>query len=167
MQSVASKPLPEDEVQGDMAHYAVTVRTPLSVSDAFDYIADLSNFAEWDPGVREVSQVEGDGTGLGSAYDVTVEGIAGPLTLRYVVTEFTAPDVIVAKAQSTFLTSLDTITVRSDGDGSTVTYDAILTLNGPLGLADVFLAPAFKKIGDKAAAGLEQVLDGRIVETVS
>jgi hypothetical protein len=58
------------------------------------------------------------------------------------------------------LTSLDVITVRSHGDGSAVTYDAELKLNGVLGLADPLLRSSFRKIGDRAADGLIRVLDG-------
>ncbi len=44
-----------------MARYTVTVRTPMSPEDAFDFLADLRNFEEWDPGVERAEQVEGDG----------------------------------------------------------------------------------------------------------
>ena len=44
-----------------------------------------------------------------------------------------------------------------------VTYDAELTLNGPLGLADPLLGIGFKRIGDRAAEGLIIALDGERV----
>ena len=46
-----------------MAHYLVHVRTPMPPAEAFDYMADLRNFATWDPGVDRVDQVRGDGGG--------------------------------------------------------------------------------------------------------
>ena len=146
-----------------MARYVVSVSTDLPPSEAFAYMADLSNFAEWDPGVEKVSQVEGDGAGPGAAFDVTVKGVAGPLTLRYEVTEYDEPTSVVALAQSAMLTSLDKITVEEAGSGSMVTYDAELTLNGLLGLFDPVLGLAFNRIGDKAAAGLIRVLEGERV----
>ena len=154
-----------------MARYVVHVRSTKSVDDAFSYMADLTNFATWDPGVIKAVQVEGDGPDLGAAYDVTVKGVPRPLTLRYRLTAYDATDRVVAKAQSSFLTSLDTITVRPAGDGgpggdhggSIVTYDAELTLNGPLALADPLLKLAFNGIGDRAAAGLIEALDGQRV----
>ena len=146
-----------------MARYVVSVRTPMPPDEAFTYMADLRNFAEWDPGVKNVDQVTGDGPGPGTAFDVTVKGFVGDLTLRYVTTEHDAPKRVVARAESTMLTSLDTITVEPDGDGSVVTYDAELTLNGPLGLADPLLKPAFNSIGDKAAGGLIRALEGERV----
>lgn len=121
-------------------------------------MANLANFAEWDPGVTRVEQVEGEGLGPDATYDVAVKGLRTPL--RYRTTRFDPPSSIVALAESRFLTSLDTITVEADGEGSIVTYDAKLTLNGLLGLADPILGLSFGRIGDRATVGLIRVLDG-------
>ena len=147
-----------------MARYVTRVATPLAADDAFAYVADLTNFAEWDPGVRRSIQVDGDGTGLGAAYDVTVAAVPRDLTLRYEVVEHDAPRSSLVVARSTVFTSTDRITVAPDDDGgSIVTYDAELTLNGPLGLFDPVLRLAFGRIGDRAAAGLRKALDGTAV----
>ena len=76
-----------------------------------------------------------------------------------------APKLFVARAQSTTLTSLDSITVRSDGTGSVVTYEAELTLNGLLRFVDPVLGLAFGRIGDRAAGGLIEALDGERVDS--
>jgi hypothetical protein len=148
-----------------MARYVVTVRTPKSVEESFAYMADLRNFAQWDPGVISSTQVEGDGPEPNAAFDVEVKGIPRPITLRYRLSSFEAPNLFVAEAKSSLLTSVDTITIRrDDADGSLVTYDAELTLNGPLGLADPLLARAFDGIGDRAARGLVEALEGSRAE---
>ena len=41
-----------------MARYVTTVRTPRPPAEAFAYLADLGNFAEWDPGVTAALLVE-------------------------------------------------------------------------------------------------------------
>ena len=146
-----------------MARYVVHVRSPRAPTEAFAYMADLSNFADWDPGVTKVSQVDGDGGGADAAFDVTVKA-ARPMTLRYRTTAYEPPTKVVARASNWLLTSLDTITVRAQGSGSVVTYDAEITLNGPLRLADPLLGRAFDKIGDRAAAGLVQALAGERIE---
>lgn len=141
-----------------MARYLVRLRSSKSPAEVFSYMANLSNFAEWDPGVIRVKQSEGEGPGLNAVYDVTIKGL--PTPLRYRTTQFEPSNTIVARAETLLLTSLDTITVEADGTGSIVTYDAELTLNGPLGLADPILRLTFGRIGDRAAAGLIRVLDG-------
>lgn len=146
-----------------MARYRTTVRTPRSQVDAFAYMADLRNFAEWDPGVRRVDQVTGEGAGSDAEFDVTVSSAGPDLTLRYVTTEFDDPATVTVRAESRLFTSLDRIEVVADGDGCLVTYDAELTLNGPLGLFDLALRPVFDRIGRRADAGLQAALDGERV----
>ena len=139
-----------------MARYRMDVRTDRSPTDVFAYLADLRNFAEWDPGVSSAEQVAGDGPGLGAAYEVEASGSV----LRYEVDRYEPPSVVRAAGSNRWVTSVDTISVEPDGDGSIVTYDADLTLNGVLRLGDPLLALAFKRIGDRAAAGLIEHLEG-------
>ncbi|MBK6309883.1 MAG: SRPBCC family protein [Candidatus Microthrix sp.] len=147
-----------------MPRYVVHVSTPMPPAEAFVYMADLNNFARWDPGVDDVDQVEGSGPGPESVFDVSVKAVMGTMTLRYETTTYEAPSLFVARAQSTTLTSLDTITVRPDGTGSVVGYEAELTLNGLVRFADPLLGLAFGRIGDRAAGGLIDALDGERVD---
>jgi carbon monoxide dehydrogenase subunit G len=143
-----------------MAKYVTTVRTPMSPEDAFAYMADLTNFEQWDPGVQKAGQVVGDGGGPDAEFDVTVDAPGGGLTLRYRTIAYDAPTSVTVKASSKLFTSLDRIDVAPDGDGSLVTYDAELTLNGPLKVFDLALKPMFNKIGGRANRGLITALDG-------
>jgi len=150
-----------------MARYLMHVRTPKSPAEAFAYMADLNNFAEWDPGVARVKQVKGEGGGPDTAFDVDVKAFGRSITLRYDTITYDAPNTVVAFADGRLLTSRDTITVKADdsGSGSIVTYDAVLKLKGPLALADPLLGRSFKQIGDRAAVGLVAALAGeRVLE---
>ena len=146
-----------------MARYSTTVRTPRPPDEAFAYMADLRNFAHWDPGVTSVSQVRGQGGGPKSVFDVVVKSIGGGTTLQYVTTQYDEPRTVRVEARSSLLTSIDRINVVADGKGSLVTYDAELRLNGLLGVFDLGLKPMFKRIGDRAATGLERSLGGERV----
>jgi hypothetical protein len=143
-----------------MARYITKVRTDRSTDDAFAYMADLRHFADWDPGVRKVVQIEGDGAGPDAVFDVTVANGGRDLTLRYRTVEYRPSATLLVVARSALFTSEDRVTVVADGSGSIVTYDAQLRFNGLLRLADPALRPLFRRIGDKAAAGLRRVLDG-------
>ena len=147
-----------------MAHYIVTVRTARSPQEAFDYMADLRNFAEWDPGVKRVTQIDGTGGGTSASFDVVVASGRGELTLRYATKQYDEPRLVVIAAHSRLLTSIDRVSIKADGQsGCLVTYDAELRLNGPLRLADFALKPMFKRIGDRAARGLVVALAGDVV----
>lgn len=147
-----------------MARYIVTVRTPRSSQAAFDYMADLRNLAEWDPGVKRVTQIEGTGGGASASFDVVVASGRGEMTLRYDTKQYEEPRLVVIAARSRMLTSIDRVSINAAaGSGCLVTYDAELRLNGPLRFADFALKPMFKRIGDRAARGLVVALAGDVV----
>ena len=100
-----------------MARYVTKVRTARTPEEAFAYMADLRNFAEWDPGVKAVKQVEGSGGGPDTVFDVTVASPGRDLTLRYVTKEYDAPRNLLVVARSTVFTSIDRITVEPDRTG--------------------------------------------------
>ena len=145
-----------------MARYVTTVRSAKTPREAFAYMADLRNFAEWDPGVKAVRQVEGSGGGPDAVFDVTVVAPGPDLTLRYVTEEHDAPHNLLVVARSSVFTSIDRITVEPDGTGSVITYDADLRLNGFLRVGDLGLRLVFGQIGDRAAAGLRRVLGAQV-----
>jgi hypothetical protein len=78
--------------------------------------------------------------------------------MRYEVTACEAPRLLRMVAKTRFLTSVDEVRVESLGAGAVVTYDAVLTLNGVLGVANGLLQLAFNRLGDRAAAGLRRAL---------
>ena len=145
-----------------MARYVTTVRSAKTPREAFAYMADLRNFAEWDPGVKAVRQVEGSGGGPDAVFDVTVVAPGPDLTLRYVTEEHDAPHNLLVVARSIVFTSIDRITVEPDGTGSLVTYDADLRLNGVLRVGDLGLRLVFGQIANRAAAGLRRVLGANV-----
>lgn len=143
-----------------MARYVTKIRTPVAPADAFAFVADLRRFEDWDPGVVRSVQVEGDGAGLGAAYEVTVAAVPRDLTLRYETRAFDPGVSTLVVAESALFTSEDAVSVEPWGEGSLVTYDADLRLKGPLALFDLGLKLVFGRIGDRAAAGLRRALDG-------
>ncbi len=144
-----------------MARYLTTVASPWTVERAFAYMADLRNFAAWDPGVHGVVQTAGVGGGPDAVFDVTVAGKPKDLVLTYRTVEHRSPHEFLVRAESRLLVSEDRVRVTADGTGCLVEYDAQLRLKGVLGVADLALRPFFARIGDRAAAGLRTALEGR------
>ena len=143
-----------------MARYTATVHSPWPATKAFDYLADLRNFEEWDPGVSSSKQVTGEGPGLGARYEVEANGA----TLVYETETFDRPNELYVVARNRLIQSKDRITVASQTEkgvesGSAVTYDAELVLNGPLKIFDPIFSLVFDRIGSKAADGLRKALD--------
>ena len=141
-----------------MARFTTTIPTSRSVEDAFTFMADVRNFSSWDPGVERSTQILGLGPGPEAAYDLAVK--VGPLTttMRYEVSEWDTPRRLVLVSNTAILESVDEIRVEATPTGSTVTYDATLTLKGPLSVADGLLSSSFEKIGARADEGLRRAL---------
>jgi hypothetical protein len=143
-----------------MARYVARVHSPWSVTDAFSLMADMRTFADWDPGIRSVTQVEGDGAGLGAAYDVRFVGFPLDLTLRYQTEEYrcpasrSEPHEVLLVSRGLLLAAVDRITVTAAPGGCEIVYDADLRLRGPLRWGDLALRPAFGWIARRADSGL-------------
>jgi hypothetical protein len=142
-----------------MARYVTTKPTVWDADTAFAWMADLRHLAVWDPSITGSAQVVGDGPGVGAEYDVTLEIAGRETTMRYRIAECDpGARTLLAESETSVLTSSDRISVATDGGRVTVTYDADLVLKGPAKIGDPVLGIGFDRMGDKAAAGLEETL---------
>ena len=141
-----------------MARYRTSVTTPLPPEDAFDYKASFENVAEWDPGVVEAEPIDSGKPRAGRRVRVVVSSAGRKMPLEYRVAEIDPPRRVLLVAETSILRSVDEITVEPAPGGATVTYDANLELLGPLRIFNPALAIVFKRVGDRAAAGLRRKL---------
>jgi NAD(P)-dependent dehydrogenase (short-subunit alcohol dehydrogenase family) len=142
-----------------MTRYRGTVVSERSAEETFDYLAEFSNAAEWDPGVAGAQRLDDGPVGLGSTFrlDVRIGSRISPLEYRVVAYE--RPRRVVLLAESGTIRSEDTVTVAPrSGGGSILTYHADLTLLGPLAGFNPLLALPFRRIGDRGLGGLRKVL---------
>jgi hypothetical protein len=154
-----------------MAHYATTVTSPGSPTEVFEYLADFSSTAEWDPGVSEARSLTDEPLRVGARFHVVADFLGRRVPLEYRTVEIDPPRRVVLRAETPTVVSEDTITVSGlRGSGAQVTYDARLRLRGALRIADPVLGLFFRRVGDRAKAGLAATLAdrfGRIPASVS
>ena len=142
-----------------MAHYLATVDSPNPQADLFAYLSDFSTTQEWDPGVAEARRLDEGPIAVGSRFNVVAEFMGRKTPLVYAVVAYDAPHSITLRGDNATVISLDTIAFEPTAAGGTrVSYDADLTLKGPLGIGDPLLKLVFNRIGDRAVAGLRKVL---------
>ncbi len=142
-----------------MARYRASVVTAKSAEEAFAYMADFANTREWDPGVVDAQRLDDGELRVGSRFRVDFKMGPGSSRFLYRITELDHPRAIVLVGETAALRSEDRIEVESQGSGgSTITYDAKLTLKGPLRIADRLLAVGFRVAGDRALGGLRRVM---------
>ena len=142
-----------------MARYVTTIPSSKTPEEAFAYMADLRNFAQWDRNIVRVEQIKGDGAGLGTIFDITVKGIGGKdSVLRYETTEFDSPVNVLVVGRNWMFTSVDRVIIAPTATGCDVTYDATLTANWIVSPMNLVLGRVFNKVGDSATRGLRKVL---------
>jgi carbon monoxide dehydrogenase subunit G len=144
-----------------MAHYNASVDTPRPLEEVFAYLSDFSTTAEWDPGVVEAERLTEPPIREGSEFRLLARFLGRETPLTYRVVEFDPPKAVTLRGENSSVVSLDRMTFEPAGEGTLITYDAKLSLKGPMKLADPLLGLAFKRVGDRALAGLRQTLKGK------
>ena len=150
-----------------MARYIDAIDLPMSVEAAFDYLADFSRTADWDPSVVEARRLTRGKVRLGSSFRVCVSFLGRRFPLEYRITEFERPSRLVLSGGDSSLRSIDEVTFVSRPGGTRVTYEARLQLTGIRRLADPILNILFQRIGGLAVRGLRERLAGQGTEGAS
>jgi uncharacterized protein YndB with AHSA1/START domain len=131
---------------------------------AFGYLARFDRAQDWDPGVETAEMITPEPVGPGSRFRLVAGFLGRRIPLEYEIIEFEPDTRIVLRAENDSVLSVDTITFADGADGGTddgtgregsvVVYDARLDAKGAARLLDPLLALVFRRIGDRAAAGL-------------
>ena len=140
-----------------MPRYRAQIPSRWDPDQAFAYMSDFSNAAEWDPGVVRASRVTDGGDAPPAAFDLVVRNLGRETPLRYVVTA-REPHRITLSAATPRFESVDTIGVTARPGGSLVEYDATLRMRGLSKVLTPLVALAFRRIGDRARASLTRRL---------
>jgi len=151
-----------------MARYRATIDTSRRRDEVFAYLSDFSSAEEWDPGVLEAERLSETAIGEGTEFRLVAEFLGRQNALTYTIIEYDPPRAVTFRGENATVISKDRITFEAADWGTRVTYDADLSLKGAFRIADPLLGLAFKRVGDRALAGLRDRLGpGRAAEKVS
>ncbi len=142
-----------------MATYSATIEVPTSPQVSFEYLANLANTIEWDPGIVEATRLDEGPTVEGSRFQLVAAFFGKRIPLEYRLVTLLPGEELVFVADDKKVHSRDVIRFVPLSDGTKITYDASLSLRGPVKLLDKGLNMAFSNIGDKAVAGLKKKLN--------
>ena len=79
----------------------------------FEYLADFSSTAEWDPGVSEAWRLTAEPLRVGARFHVVADFLGRRVPLEYRTVEIDPPRRVVLRAETPTVVSEDTITVRA------------------------------------------------------
>lgn len=140
-----------------MARYVASIDSLWEREEAFEYLADFATIADWDPGVASARRLSEDPLELGARFEVRSSFLGRDVPLTYETVELDAPRRVVLRAETATVVSRDELTFDlRPGGGTIVTYDAELSLKGPLRMADLPFRLALRRLGDRARDGLRR-----------
>jgi hypothetical protein len=141
-----------------VARYHAQVDSRRSAAETFAYLATFSNAAQWDPGTAEAEQLDPGPVRAGTRFRLVVPFLGRRMSLVYRISHYQPDREVTLDAENALLRLRDRIVVTPADPGATVSYDAEVTLRGPLSLLDPALSRGFAQVGSRAAAGLAQAL---------
>ena len=134
-----------------------TVIVDKPMDAVFGYLSDFTTTTEWDPGTVVTVNEHGDG-GVGTTY-LNISAFLGRKTqLTYTVRELIPGKRIRLRGENKTVIAVDTMTFRSVGAGTEVTYTAEFTFKAPARLLAPLLRPAFARLGRQAESGMRKAL---------
>jgi carbon monoxide dehydrogenase subunit G len=133
----------------------VTVATPLERVWAF--LTDFTTTEQWDPPTVSTTRISGDGS-VGTVYRNVSTFLGHEAETEYTVVTLDPMREFHLEGTATGMKLLDTMRFERAGEGTTVTYTSEFMPQGAAKLASPLLAPALKKVGDDAAARMDEVL---------
>jgi carbon monoxide dehydrogenase subunit G len=139
-----------------LARYIDAIDLPIPPEQAFDYLADFSRTAEWDPGVETARRLTPDPIGVGSRFEVTVALLGQRFPLAYEITVYERPDRLVLRGGDASLEATDEISFVRRGEGTRVTYEARIDMLGLRRLADPLVDLLLQRVGRMAVCGLRE-----------
>tara|TARA_Y100001936_G_scaffold197766_1_gene198649 strand:+ start:2662 stop:3111 length:450 start_codon:yes stop_codon:yes gene_type:complete len=142
-----------------MVKYEATIQSQHSIRKVFDYLSNFCSAEQWDPGVIKVTQAQGSSSDLGATYDVVAKFGISKVPLKYEITKFKPPYEIEFIANTPNFVARDVMKFRENDAGSVVEYHAELKFHGFWRLLSPVMQLIFNRVGDKAAAGLDDCLN--------
>ena len=136
------------------------IQTPMSINDAFAYLADFANAEEWDPGVATAERI-GAEVGVGTRYRLGVRQGDRVAPMEYRITIFEPPRRVVLVGSGSRVKATDEIRFEANAAGTIVDYTADIRLTGILRLAQPFMGGIFRKIAEDASDGIARTLAER------
>ena len=137
------------------------ITTPLPMEEAFDYLADFANAAEWDPGVATSDQIGSGEPAVGVRYRLGIRRGDSVVPMEYRIVAFEPPRRVVLEGSGSGVTATDEIRFERSATGTVVDYMADIRLDGLRRIAEPFLGGTFRRIASDASDGIRRTLAAR------
>jgi carbon monoxide dehydrogenase subunit G len=144
-----------------MALLKEQIETPLTRDEAFAFVADFANAADWDPGVATAERLNPGPLSIGARYRLGVRMGGRVASMEYEITEFEPARRVVLTGSGSGVEAVDDIRFEDMPGGTRIDYTADIHLRGLLRLVSPFAGGSFQRIARDARDGMQRALDQR------
>lgn len=144
-----------------MAILRERIETPLPLDEAFAFVADFANAADWDPGVATSERTDPGPVGVGARYRLGVRMRGRVAPMDYEITEYEPGRRVVLTGTGSGVAAVDDIRFAATPAGTRIDYIADIRLQGLMRLLAPFAGGAFARIARDARDGMQRALDAR------
>jgi carbon monoxide dehydrogenase subunit G len=134
------------------------IQTALPLDVTFDFVADFSNAARWDPGVASSVRLDTGPIREGSRFLLDLRMGRRTAPMRYHIAALERPTRVVLVGAGSGVDAVDEIVFEPSDAGTRISYTADIHLRGLLRFAQPFLSHVFERIGREAASGMRSTL---------
>ena len=144
-----------------MAIFRERIETTLPLDEAFAFVADFANAAQWDPGVASSERLDDGPVRIGARYRLGVRMGGRVAPMEYRVTAYEPGRRVVLAGTGSGVEAVDEIVFTATSAGTRIDYTADIRLRGWMRLAAPFAGGALARIVRNGRDGMQRALDRR------
>ena len=129
------------------------------LEEVFAFTADFANAERWDPGVSSARRVGETPPGIGARYELMVKFGSSEVPMTYQITDWEDNRRVVLEGRGETIRAVDEIKFDASGSGTLVDYTADITFTNWMRYVTPLLAPALRRVGERALDGLVEALE--------
>lgn len=144
-----------------MVHVNRTFPVSVDPATALAYLRDFAHAEAWDPGTVSCTRAGAaadDPVEVGARWHNTSTFLGRKTQLEYTL-EAVTQETLRFVGRNKSATSIDEITVKPDGAGTSITYDANVTFNGLAKLADPVAGVMFERLAKETVERMTTTLE--------
>jgi len=128
------------------------------IAQVFDYLADFSQIADWDPSVLSAKKISSGAIQQGTKFDLLLKSAGRKLPMAYELIDYQPYHSLTFLGKANGFTATDRISFQAINDSTQITWQADLEFTGLLQYFIPIMRNSLLKLGKESMAGLAQAL---------
>jgi NAD(P)-dependent dehydrogenase (short-subunit alcohol dehydrogenase family)/carbon monoxide dehydrogenase subunit G len=129
-----------------------------SIEQVFDYLADFSQIADWDPSVLTAKKISQGAIQQGTQFDLVLKSAGRRVPMAYQLTDYQTNKSLTFVGKADGFTATDNISLQAQGTKTQITWQADLEFTGVLQYFIPAMRQSLVTLGKDSMQGLAKAL---------